>query len=165
VSAANKRRVGVNSKTVRVDPHPGFASLNRPSPQGGGMGPCSRHQCSLNTTVRTSKNHRLFCPTSQARATKIFVFPKVGSYDLKKPARLDTRDVRPIVSRREAGCDGRSRCADDVHRRVRSSRVVLIPRRWDQTAQEIARRRGLESPVPRGEHGVSRKAIAQGVPA
>jgi hypothetical protein len=48
--------------------------------------------------------------------------------------------------------------------RVRPSRVVLIPRRWDQAAQAIARRRGPKSPVPRGEHGVSRKAIAQGKP-
>jgi hypothetical protein len=28
----------------------------------------------------------------------------------------------------------------------------------------IRSRRGLKSPVPRGERGVSRKAIAQGVP-
>ena len=48
--------------------------------------------------------------------------------------------------------------------RVRPSRVVLIPRRWDQVALAIARRRGPKSPEPRGEHGVSRKAIAQGKP-
>ncbi len=51
------------------------------------------------------------------------------------------------------------------HERVRSSRVVLIPRRWDQVCRsQIGRQRGLASPVPRGERGVSRKAIAQGVP-
>ena len=60
--------------------------------------------------------------------------------------------------------------------RVRSSRVVLSPRCWRQVGgecdfrpqrarhAEIRSRRGLASPVPRGEHGVSRKAIAQGVP-
>ena len=64
---------------------------------------------------------------------------------------------------------------DVRHSCVRSSRVVLIPRRWDQVSgvamsalrarhAEIRSRRGLASPVPRGEHGVSRKAIAQGVP-
>jgi hypothetical protein len=31
-------------------------------------------------------------------------------------------------------------------------------------AMRFAQRRGLTSPIPRGEHGVSRKAIAQGVP-
>jgi hypothetical protein len=57
-------------------------------------------------------------------------------------------------------------------RRVRSSRVVLSPRRWCQVcamamstlrADTPRRRRGLTSPIPRGERGVSRKAIAQGV--
>ena len=38
------------------------------------------------------------------------------------------------------------------------------PRRWGQVADESARRWGLKSPVPQGERGVSRKAIAQGVP-
>jgi len=51
---------------------------------------------------------------------------------------------------------------------VRSSRVVLIPRRWDQVNRvamsalrarhaEICSRRGLASPVPRGEHGAADK--------
>ena len=31
-------------------------------------------------------------------------------------------------------------------------------------AGDIRKRRGLTSPIPRGERGVSRKAIAQGVP-
>ena len=31
-------------------------------------------------------------------------------------------------------------------------------------AEMIGERRGLTSPIPRGERGVSRKAIAQGVP-
>jgi len=44
----------------------------------------------------TQKNRRLFCPTSQARRAKIFLFPKGRTYDLKKPARLDTGDVMAI---------------------------------------------------------------------
>jgi hypothetical protein len=42
------------------------------------------------------KSRRLFCPTSQARRAKIFIFPKYSIYDLKKPARLDTGDVMAI---------------------------------------------------------------------
>jgi hypothetical protein len=42
------------------------------------------------------KTRRLFCPTSQARGAKIFVFPKDRIYDLTKPSRLDTRDVMAI---------------------------------------------------------------------
>jgi hypothetical protein len=42
------------------------------------------------TTGKTPKTRRLFCPTSQARRAKIYVFPKDRTYDLKKPARLDT---------------------------------------------------------------------------
>jgi hypothetical protein len=42
------------------------------------------------------ENRRLFCPTCQARRAKIFIFPKDRSYDLKKPARLDTGDVMAI---------------------------------------------------------------------
>jgi hypothetical protein len=43
-----------------------------------------------------AKTRRLFCPTSQARRAKIFVFPKHRTYDLKKSARLDTGDVMAI---------------------------------------------------------------------
>jgi hypothetical protein len=39
---------------------------------------------------------QVFCPTSQARGEKIFIFPKERNYDLKKPSRLDTRDVMAI---------------------------------------------------------------------
>jgi hypothetical protein len=46
----------------------------------------------------------------------------------------------------------------------RQSRVVLIPRRWDQARRRIHGRRGLTSPVPRGDHGISRNTVAQGVP-
>jgi hypothetical protein len=37
-----------------------------------------------------------------------------------------------IVTTRGAGCDGRGWLRGDRDQRVRSSRVVLIPRRWDQ---------------------------------
>ena len=64
-----------------------------------------------------------------------------------------------------AGCDGRGRAA----RRAARSRTVkpcgpgtpmLVLSKW----RMIHLRRWQKSPVHRGEHGVSRKAIAQGVP-
>jgi len=45
---------------------------------------------------QSPKTRRLFCPTSQVRRAKIFIFPKDVNYDLKKPARLDTGDVMAI---------------------------------------------------------------------
>jgi hypothetical protein len=50
----------------------------------------------FNTTGKTPKTRRLFCPTSQARLAKIYLFPKDRSYDLKKSARLDKGDVIAI---------------------------------------------------------------------
>jgi hypothetical protein len=51
---------------------------------------------SFSATGKTPKTRRLFCPTSQGCRAKIFFFPKDRSYDLKKPARLDTGDVMAI---------------------------------------------------------------------
>ena len=48
--------------------------------------------------------------------------------------------------------------------RVRSSRVVLIPRRWDQANGDDPFAMVAKKPGHQGERGVSRKAIAQGVP-
>ena len=55
----------------------------------------------------------------------------------------------------------------DVRRsRVRSSRVVPIPRRWDQVLSTVVDGAMVaRKPGHQGERGVSRKAIAQGVPA
>jgi hypothetical protein len=52
--------------------------------------------CRRDTTGKNTKTRRLFCPTSQARGAKIFIFPKDGNYDLTKSARLDTGDVMAI---------------------------------------------------------------------
>ena len=54
-------------------------------------------------------------------------------------------------------------------RRARNERTVkpcgpVPPTLGIKPREAIARRRGLTSPVPRGEHGVSRKPIAQGMP-
>jgi hypothetical protein len=47
-------------------------------------------------TRQHTKTRRLFCPTSQVRLTKIYVFPKERIYGLTKSARLDTGDVMAI---------------------------------------------------------------------
>jgi hypothetical protein len=53
---------------------------------------------------------------------------------------------------------------DVRHSCVRSSRVVLIPRRWDQASGDYPFAMVAKEPGHQGERGVSRKAIAQGVP-
>jgi hypothetical protein len=58
-----------------------------------------RRKTAVHPLVRRAtaqKTRRLFCPTSQARCAKIYIFPKDRTYDLKKPARLDTGDVLAI---------------------------------------------------------------------
>jgi hypothetical protein len=56
-----------------------------------------------------------------------------------------------------AGRDAVAACfAQGVRERGgRSSRVVLSPRRWGQACERSRRRRGLTSPVPRGEYGAA----------
>jgi hypothetical protein len=53
---------------------------------------------------------------------------------------------------------------DDGAARGRQSRVVLAPRRWCQVREAIRGRRWLTSPAHRGDHGVTVKTIAQGMP-
>ena len=47
----------------------------------------------------------------------------------------------------------------------RRRRVVLMPRRWHQGRGMIPRTTGAKEPGPRGERDISRKTIAQGMPA
>ena len=124
----------------------------------------------------TGKTLRLFinrnrCPAS---AAKTFLFTKIGTQAHNPaipPARGAFRD------RHESWCGLRwtRGVARRAARCVRSSRVVLSPRRWGQVlsirdfglaaeTRRSIRRRRLKSPVLRGERGVSRKAIAQGMP-
>src|SRR5581483_10376560 len=103
------------------------------------------------------KSRRLFCPTSQACRAEIILFTKIGTRVYSLPSRLDKRGVRPIVTEREAGCDGRCWCAGDVHRSVRSSRVVLIPRRWNQACRDDRQTTGASTPGTPGRARSSRK--------
>ena len=63
-----------------------------------------------------------------------------------------------------AGCDGRIGLAGERYRCVRSSRVVLIPRRWDQVNGDHPLTTGASKPGTPGRARSSRKAIAQGMP-
>ena len=55
---------------------------------------------------------------------------------------------------------------DERDRSVRRSRVVLTSRWWRYVSEELTllRGNGGKKPVHRGEHDISRKAIAQGRP-
>ena len=69
------------------------------------------------------------------------------------------------------GCDGRFSvrpcvsAPDETPKPVRRSRVVLAPRCWRQALWDVFRGKVTvtTSPLHRGEHEVSRKAIAQGM--
>jgi hypothetical protein len=65
-----------------------------------------------------------------------------------------------------AGCDGRFECARRApFRSGRRSRVVLIPRRWDQVGgKQIRQATVATKPGHRGEYEGNRKTIARGMP-
>jgi hypothetical protein len=116
------------------------------------------------TSGQTSKTRRLFCPTSQARRAKIYHFPKDRSYGLKKSSRARYRGASPSsrsVARVVMDALG---AAGECTEGVRSSCVVLIPRRWDQSPGQKPGGMVAKTPGHQGERGVSRKAIAQGMP-
>jgi hypothetical protein len=54
--------------------------------------------------------------------------------------------LRPIVTKREAGCDGRESCETIADRRGRRSRVVLSPRRWGQADRDDRSATGASKP-------------------
>src|SRR5581483_10262447 len=77
---------------------------------------------------------------------------------------LVTEGVSRSSTRRGAGGDGRVGPQDVRCNRVRSSRVVVVPRRWDQPPGRKPGATEANKPGLRREREVSRKAIAQGVP-
>jgi hypothetical protein len=80
-------------------------------------------------------------------------------------ARLTTRDVRPIVARREAGCDGRGRRAQTKRAgSVRQSRVVPTPRRWCEPLRAQARGTVAKTPGTPRRARYKSSNIAQGMP-
>src|ERR1041385_5185139 len=81
--------------------------------------------CSRDTTGKT-----LEFLSSAPR--KIIISPKDRTYDLAKSPRARYGGRFAIVTTRGAGCDGRGGAGDDARQGGRPSRVVVVPRRWDQ---------------------------------
>src|SRR5581483_9478859 len=71
-------------------------------------------------------------PGVQPSAQKYISFRKPETVLYLHPSRARYRGRFAIVTKRGAGCDGRCWYADDARQCVRSSRVVLSPRRWGQ---------------------------------
>jgi hypothetical protein len=114
--------------------------------------------------MRMARNTPPVLPDESTPAGKIFLFPKDGNYDLTKPSRASQEGRFAIATTRGAGCDGRVGAAWRAAPRVRSSRVVLAPRRWSQPPGRRARGMVANKPGTPGRARSSRKAIAQGVP-
>jgi hypothetical protein len=104
------------------------------------------------------KTRRLFCPTSQARRVKIFLFPKDGNYDLKKPSRPTTEgrsaNRHDTLGGMRWTLPARRRCAPKADGQAvwscpLDAGVKLI--------EMIDQRRWLSSPIHRGEHGAAEK--------
>ena len=145
---------------------------NHPLPQGERVqrakrrecAECSRREvCLSQHDGEFAKTRRLFCPTSQARRAKIFLFTKIGTRVYSLPSR--PHEGRNASSRFVVRAAMDAHLPQDVRQgRVRSSRVVLIPRRWDQANRDDLLAMGARKPGTPGRARSSRKAIAQGVP-
>ena len=113
----------------------------------------------VNATVANSTRRAKQLTSCQAPPAKIFLFPKERIYDLTKPPRPNTRDVRPIVTTRGAGCDGRggvqTMCAKADGKGVWS----WSPDAGIKSVDDFHGRRRLTSPVLRGERAISRKPL------
>ena len=103
---------------------------------------CCRNDTTGKTPGALLKN-RGHCPVPPA---KIFIFPKHRNHDLKKLSRAHYGGRFAIVTTRGAGCDGRIGIAGERFRRVRSSRVVLSPRRWRQVSGDDPLATGANKP-------------------
>src|SRR5262249_46513472 len=119
------------------------------TPAFGAAMQVAEHKCCRDdTTGKAPKTRLLFCPTSPVLPAKIFAFPKDGNYDLTKPSRAHRRARRDRHERRARDAMDAVLPQDVRRGRVRSSRVVLIPRRWDQVCRSrVGSRRRQESPV------------------
>src|SRR5581483_9532601 len=87
-------------------------------------------------TGNPSKSRRLFCPTSQACGPKIYLFPKYGSYEIKKPSRPTTEGRSANRHDTLGGMRWTLSAREMMRGGGRSSRVVLSPRRWGQVDRD-----------------------------
>ena len=119
---------------------------------------CCRHDTTGKTPGRLSQTP---CPAPPA---KIFLFPKIRNYDLRRTSRAHGGRVAIVTN---VGCGMRwTRC---YRRRAMSMRTVKpcgpVPSTLGSScAMRFAQRRWLTSPRHRGERGAAVQTIAQGVP-
>ena len=104
----------------------------------------------------------MICPAPFA---KIFRFRRRANHLYRLAHPVPTRGAFRERQERGAGCSGRDGFALTSEACCgRQSRVVLAPRRWCQVCGAIHGRRWLTSPAHRGDHGVTVKTIARGMP-
>jgi len=114
--------VGWESRRIRDDQGSSCAAKER---LGGYR--CCRCDTTGNTLLSFRNQARCRAPR-----TKIFLFPIIVNCVLCHASRAHKRGGSRSSRTSSAGCDGRGRVARRAARRVRSSRVVLSPRRWGQ---------------------------------
>jgi hypothetical protein len=148
---------------------PAMAAINTSLPR-----PASRRRRSRSPPARkidvALRHHnprgQLFCFTESVSSPEINNIPLANSvkqnYVHCHPAPF--RGASAVVTTR-GGLRWTSRCPDERHRSVRRRRVVLTPRRWCQVLawRKLRKGDGGKKADHRGDHVISRKAIAQGM--
>ena len=136
------------------------------SPMDGGHGASAP----LPTVRRRARD--LARRASRLRYSEIVSSPQIKNislYPKREQGHISRHPVPPEgrrpSSRTRDGLRWTWRCLDDRHRSVRQRRVVLTSRCWRQVLKKLTLLRGDggKRAVLRGEHVISRKAIAQGM--
>ena len=119
----------------------------------------------INKKCPDGANHFWFSESvSSPKTQNISLFPKVKSgYIACIPSRQEGRIMIAMIVGRVAVDAGSA--DSERHGGVRQRRVVLTSRCWRQCTwrQQLSGRYGGKRAVLRGEHVISRKAIAQGM--
>ena len=107
------------------------------------------------------------------RFSEIMSSPEIKNISLFPKAKSGLHHMYPvplggalaIVATRDGDAVDAKAATDERGRRVRQRRVVLTSRCWRQCSwrQQLSGRYGGKRAVLRGEHAISRKAIAQGM--
>ena len=103
--------------------------------------------------------------TCQAPKAKIFRFSRRPNQDYIHIHPVPTRGALAIVTTWDGDAVDAEAATDERGLSVRQRRVVLTPRCWRQCTwrQQLSGRYGGKRAVLRGDHVISRKAIAQGM--
>jgi hypothetical protein len=116
------------------------------------------------TARQTNENPPPVLPDESSVLPKNIVLSELSKLCFNENIPRSPRRRFAVVTKRGAGCDGRGRAA----RRAAHLRTVKpcgpVPSTLGSSCAAICAATVTESPTHRGERGVSRKAIAQGVP-